>query len=129
VVLDGQVDPQALVRLPLATFNRHGLVAGATGTGKTKTLQLLTEQLSLAGVPVFLADMSGLNAPGSGGDQVTGRAGELGESWQPAACPVQLLSLGAGGVGVPIRASVEASARCCCPKCWGSTRRRSRRWS
>jgi uncharacterized protein len=111
VVLEGDVDRQAPVRLPLATFNRHGLVAGATGTGKTKTLQLLTEQLSRAGVPVFLADvkgdLSGLNAPGPGGDQISTRASEVGEEWQPAACPVQFLSLGGGGVGVPIRATVD----------------------
>src|SRR5437899_1387963 len=59
VVLDGQVDAAAAVRLPLATLNRHGLVAGATGTGKTKTLQLVAEQLSAAGVPVVLADVKG----------------------------------------------------------------------
>ena len=51
-VLDGTVHRDAAVRVPLATLNRHGLVAGATGTGKTKTLQLMTEQLSAAGVPV-----------------------------------------------------------------------------
>src|SRR5499426_4054315 len=59
VVVDGQVDASAAIRLPLATLNRHGLVAGATGTGKTKTLQLIAEQLSAAGVPVLLADIKG----------------------------------------------------------------------
>ena len=66
------------IRLPLAMANRHGLVAGATGTGKTKTLQLLTEQLSAQGVPVFVADMkgdlSGLAMPGEPNDRVTARA-------------------------------------------------------
>src|ERR1051325_11961594 len=59
VVVDGTVDPAAQVRIPLATVNRHGLVAGATGTGKTKSLQVLAEQLSAAGVPVFAADIKG----------------------------------------------------------------------
>ena len=59
VVVDGQVDPTAQVRIPLATVNRHGLVAGATGTGKTKTLQGMAEQLSAAGVPVVMADVKG----------------------------------------------------------------------
>ena len=56
----GQCAPEPLVRVPLAMMNRHGLIAGATGTGKTKTLQLMAEQLSTAGVPVFLADMKGI---------------------------------------------------------------------
>ena len=59
VVVDGQVDPTARVRIPLAMLNRHGLVAGATGTGKTKTLQAMAGQLSDAGVPVLLADVKG----------------------------------------------------------------------
>lgn len=68
VVVDGTVDPTARVRIPMRTLNRHGLVAGATGTGKTKTLQGIAEQLSQAGVPVVLADikgdLSGLSQPG-----------------------------------------------------------------
>src|SRR5918997_5335435 len=75
VVVDGAVDPGARVRIPLATINRHGLVAGATGTGKTKTLQGIAEQLSAAGVPVVLADvkgdLSGLSAPGKSDDKIT----------------------------------------------------------
>ena len=59
VIVDGVVDPAARVRIPLATINRHGLVAGATGTGKTKTLQGICEQLSAAGVPVVMADVKG----------------------------------------------------------------------
>ena len=59
VVVDGAVDPAAQVRIPLATVNRHGLIAGATGTGKTKSLQVLAEQLSAAGVPVMMADVKG----------------------------------------------------------------------
>ena len=68
IVVDGQVDPAARVRIPLAMLNRHGLVAGATGTGKTKTLQAMAGQLSDAGVPVLLADvkgdLSGMARPG-----------------------------------------------------------------
>ena len=74
--------PEAKVRLPLAMMNRHGLVAGATGTGKTKTLQLIAEQLSAAGVPVLLADvkgdLSGIAAPGATSDRTTKRATEVG---------------------------------------------------
>src|SRR6476469_3421434 len=68
-VHDGEVVPEAVVRVPLSMVNRHGLIAGATGTGKTKTLQGLAEQLSAAGVPVFAADvkgdLSGLGTPGA----------------------------------------------------------------
>ena len=76
-VLDGAVVPEAVVQVPLAMMNRHGLIAGATGTGKTITAQLIAEQLSAAGVPVLIADVkgdvSGVGAPGgfrssSGGD-------------------------------------------------------------
>ncbi|HNV74619.1 MAG TPA: DUF853 family protein, partial [Gemmatimonadaceae bacterium] len=59
VVHDGTCHAEPLVRIPLAMMNRHGLIAGATGTGKTKTLQLIAEQLSNAGVPVFMADIKG----------------------------------------------------------------------
>ncbi|OZM73904.1 ATPase [Amycolatopsis antarctica] len=112
VVIDGQADASAAVRLPLATLNRHGLVAGATGTGKTKTLQLIAEQLSASGVPVVLADvkgdLSGLAEQGTGGDKLTARAAETGGDWAPEAFPVQFLSLGTGGKGVPIRASITS---------------------
>ena len=70
--------PSVQVRVPLAMMNRHGLVAGATGTGKTKTLQVLAEQLSDAGVPVFISDIkgdiSGLAAPAELNDKLTARA-------------------------------------------------------
>ncbi|RRO19899.1 DUF853 family protein [Saccharopolyspora rhizosphaerae] len=112
VVVDGEADAQAQVRIPLATLNRHGLVAGATGTGKTKTLQLLAEQLSEAGVPVVLADvkgdLSGLARPGETGDKITARAQDVGDGWQPTAYPAQFLSLGTSGRGVPIRASITS---------------------
>ena len=76
VVIDGKTNPTAQIRIPLATVNRHGLVAGATGTGKTKTLQVIAEQLSAAGVPVLMADvkgdLSGLSRPGESSDKITG---------------------------------------------------------
>ncbi|MFJ8915888.1 helicase HerA-like domain-containing protein [Amycolatopsis sp. NPDC102389] len=112
VVIDGNAGAGAAVRLPLATLNRHGLVAGATGTGKTKTLQLIAEQLSAAGVPVVLADvkgdLSGLAAQGESNDKITKRAEELGDTWEPAAFPVQFLSVGTGGKGSPIRATITS---------------------
>jgi DNA helicase HerA-like ATPase len=109
VVVDGAADPAARVRIPFATLNRHGLVAGATGTGKTKTLQNLAEQCSAAGVPVLLADikgdLSGLAREGERSDRVAQRAAETGDDWTPASFGVQFLSLGAG-IGVPVRATV-----------------------
>lgn len=75
---DGERLPGAPVRIPLPVLNRHGLVAGATGTGKTRTLQLIAEQLSAQGVPVFLADVKGdlsrVSAPGAANGRVRGRA-------------------------------------------------------
>ncbi len=112
VVVDGQADPTAQVRIPLATVNRHGLVAGATGTGKTKTLQLIAEQLSAAGVPVFMADvkgdLSGLSRPGESNDRTAARAKDTGDNWEPTGYPVEFLSLGTEGIGVPVRATVES---------------------
>src|SRR6478672_6595761 len=109
--LDGaQVHQHPLVHLPLASVNRHGLVAGATGTGKTRTLQLLTEQLSRGGVPVFVADMkgdlSGLAVPGQESPQVRTRAGETGWDWKPFGVPVEFVSL-TGASGVQLRATVS----------------------
>ena len=110
-VLDGAVDPQAAVRVPLAMTNRHGLIAGATGTGKTRTLQLLAEQLSAAGVPVFAADykgdVSGIAQPGETGGPAEKRARELGQEFAPTGFPAEFLSLGGIGPGVPVRATVS----------------------
>ncbi len=112
VVVDAAADKSARVRIPFATLNRHGLVAGATGTGKTKTLQNLAEQCSAAGVPVLLADvkgdLSGLARPGEPSDRTTKRAQETGDDWAPTAFPVRFLSLGASGIGVPVRATITA---------------------
>src|ERR1700756_2774573 len=112
VVVDGAADPTAQIRIPLATINRHGLVAGATGTGKTKTLQLIAEQLSAAGVPVLMADvkgdLSGLAQPGQPNDKTAARAKDTGDDWEPTGFPVEFLSLGTNGIGVPVRATVES---------------------
>jgi uncharacterized protein len=112
VVVDGTTDPAAPVRIPLATVNRHGLVAGATGTGKTKTLQVIAEQLSAAGVPVLMADvkgdLSGLSQPGESNDKIAARAKETGDNWEPSAFPVEFLSLGTKGIGVPVRATIAS---------------------
>lgn len=110
VLVDGNVDPAAAVRIPLAMVNRHGLVAGATGTGKTKTLQLIAEQLSLAGVPAVMADMkgdlSGLAQAGQANDKINQRAKDTGDDWAPTGFPVQFLSLGTSGNAVPVRATI-----------------------
>ncbi len=103
--------PEAGVRVPLRMMNRHGLIAGATGTGKTRTLQVIAEQLSAAGVAVFAADVkgdvSGIALPGSDDGPAKKRAGELGIEWAPAGYPVEYLSLGGIGPGVPVRATVS----------------------
>jgi DNA helicase HerA-like ATPase len=110
-VVDGTAHPDVTVRIPLSAMNRHGLVAGATGTGKTKTLQLMAEQLVEQGVPVFLADvkgdLSGMATPGEPNDRITARAADVGMTWEPTAYPVEFYSLGGLGKGVPIRAAVS----------------------
>jgi uncharacterized protein len=106
-----QVHQEPKICLPLSMANRHGLVAGATGTGKTKTLQLLTEQLSAQGVPVFVGDMkgdlSGLAMPGEATPRVTARASDIGWEWKPKGVPVEFVSL-TGGLGVQLRATVSS---------------------
>ncbi|MGP9032202.1 helicase HerA-like domain-containing protein [Glutamicibacter mysorens] len=111
-LIDGKAEPAAQVRLPLKMLNRHGLIAGATGTGKTVTLQTMAEQLSVAGVPVFLADvkgdLTGLAQPAEPSDKLTARLAELGHEFTARTNPVEILSLGGKGEGVPVRASVDA---------------------
>lgn len=106
----GNPRPDVLVRLPFASFNRHGLVCGATGTGKTRTLQLLAEQLSAAGVAVFLTDikgdLSGLCEAGTASDKLAARTRALGQEWAGASFPLHLYSL-TETTGVPLRSTVE----------------------
>lgn len=98
------------VGFALSMLNRHGLVAGATGTGKTKTLQGMAEGLSAAGVPVFLADvkgdLSGLAVPGEPNEKIVERSASIGQAWSPTTFPVEFYSLGGLGAGVPIRTTV-----------------------
>ena len=112
LVVEGAAHPDASVRIPLSMLSRHGLVAGATGTGKTKTLQLIAEQLSDAGVPVFLADIkgdvSGMAAPGVTSDRITTRAADTGTDWHAKGFPCEFLALGGLGTGVPVRATVTS---------------------
>ncbi|WIK62928.1 helicase HerA-like domain-containing protein [Gleimia europaea] len=108
---DGEPVPAAKVGLPLAMMNRHGLVAGATGTGKTRTLQLMAEGLSDAGVPSFVmdikGDLTGLLEPGASSEKLLERTSGLGQEWQAKSFPVELYKLGEGGVGIPIRTSLS----------------------
>ncbi|TLM71725.1 helicase HerA-like domain-containing protein [Pseudarthrobacter sp. NamB4] len=111
-IIDGELRKDAPVRLPLAMMNRHGLVAGATGTGKTVTLHMMAEQLSASGVPVFLADikgdLSGLATAAAGNEKLAARTESIGQPWQGKAFPVEFLALGGDGNGVPVRATVSS---------------------
>ncbi len=112
VVHEGECNPEPLVCIALPMMNRHGLIAGATGTGKTKSLQLIAEQLSAQGVPVFLADIkgdiSGIAVGGEANDKVRARIKDTGDSnWAPTAYPVEFLSL-TGSSGAQLRATVSS---------------------
>ncbi|WP_028280323.1 helicase HerA-like domain-containing protein [Arthrobacter sp. H5] len=111
-IIGGEIHKDAAVRLPLAMMNRHGLVAGATGTGKTITLQVIAEQLSSHGVPVFLADikgdLTGLSTPGNGSEKLLKRTVSVGQAWEAKSFPVEYYSLGGDGMGVPVRATISA---------------------
>lgn len=106
--------PGVSAAMPLPMFNRHLLVAGATGTGKTRTLQLLAEGLSAGGSSVLLCDvkgdLTGLAEPGASSDKLLSRTAANGQQWAPSAFPVELLSLGGADAqfpGVPVRAEVS----------------------
>lgn len=108
-IFQAEIVAEARVNLPLRMMNRHGLVTGATGSGKTRTLQLLAEQLSAAGVPVFMPDMkgdiSGMAKEGVANDKIQERAKALGIPYQPSGFPVELYSL-SGKLGAQMRATV-----------------------
>ncbi len=110
-LVNGEAMPDVPVRIPLAMTNRHGLVAGATGTGKTRTLQVLAEQLSANGVAVFAADikgdLSGVATPGEGDEKLLKRTAGIGQDWRPGSFPTEFFSLGGVGKGVPIRATIS----------------------
>jgi len=111
-LVNGDALADVPIRIPIAMMNRHGLVAGATGTGKTKTLQVLAEQLSAAGVPVFAADikgdLSGIASPGVSSPKLLERTAGIGQNWSPAATPTEYYTLGGLGTGIPIRATVSS---------------------
>ncbi|MFG6491097.1 helicase HerA-like domain-containing protein [Microbacterium sp. P03] len=110
-LMNGDPDPAAQIRIPLGMMNRHGLVAGATGTGKTRTLQGLAEQLAAKGVPVFAADikgdLSGVATPGDANEKLLARTRAIGQDWKPEASVTEYFALGGVGKGVPVRATVS----------------------
>lgn len=109
-MLDGHVVPDADVLIPFKTLNRHGLIAGATGTGKTKTLQVLAEGFSDASIPVVMmdikGDLSGIGAEGVMNDKIADRAQKLGIDYKPTAYPVEFLTL-SNEKGTRLRATVS----------------------
>lgn len=109
-MLNGEVIADCAINLPLKTLNRHGLIAGATGTGKTKTLQTIAEGLSDASVPVLLmdikGDLSGIAAIGAVNDKITERYQKIGLNYNPQSYPVELLSL-SKQKGVKLKATVS----------------------
>ena len=108
-MLDGEAIHGLQVKVPLRTMNRHGLIAGATGTGKTKSLQVIAEQLAANGVPSLLmdikGDLSGVAMPGTDNPKITERAGKIGISWHGTGSTVEFLSL-SGEKGARLRTTV-----------------------
>ena len=108
-ILDGEVLPEVDINIPLKTVNRHGLIAGATGTGKTKTLQVFIEQLSHAGVPSLVmdikGDLSGVAAAGEENTKIQERYAKTKLPYSPQAFPVELMSV-SEEKGVKLRATV-----------------------
>ncbi|RKS22077.1 hypothetical protein DFO58_0096 [Arthrobacter sp. AG1021] len=111
-IVDGAARPEAQVRVPLSMLNRHGLITGATGTGKTVTLQVMAEQLAVAGVPVFLADLkgdlSGLAQPAEPSAKLDERLAGIGHRFTARSNKVEFLVLGQGPGGIPVRATVDS---------------------
>ncbi|MFH8369269.1 helicase HerA-like domain-containing protein [Streptomyces sp. NPDC018031] len=107
---EGECLPGVPVRIPLSMLAGHGLVTGGPGSGRTRTLQLMAERLSAHGVPVLLADprgeLTGVGAPGRGGERVERRAAETGEEWAGLGFPAEYYALGGTGPGIPLRATV-----------------------
>lgn len=109
-MLNGECITNSLVKVPLKTLNRHGLIAGATGSGKTKTLQILAEQLSRVGVPSLLmdvkGDLSGIAVPSAGHPKIDERHARIGIPFEAGASPVEFLSL-SNEPGARLRATVS----------------------
>jgi len=108
-MLDGESIPGLQIKIPLRTMTRHGLIAGATGTGKTKSLQVIAEQLAANGVPSLLmdikGDLSGIAMPGTDNPKITDRAGKIGITWHPTGNSVEFLTL-SGEKGARLRATI-----------------------
>ena len=108
---DGTVFGSVPVRIPLKMLNRHGLIAGSTGTGKTRTLQVMAEQLSAAGVPTFVSDvkgdLSGLGKAADPNPKLVERMARAGRPFQPSAFPLEFYSL-TGARGIQVRATVSS---------------------
>lgn len=109
-MLKGKAFPEAQVKIPLKTLNRHGLIAGATGTGKTKTLQIIAENLSEKGIPVLLmdikGDLSGIAKPAESNEKIKERHQKIGFEFEPANSPVEILSL-SNQPGVRLKATAS----------------------
>lgn len=109
-VLNESYEPNVAIKLPLKTINRHGLIAGATGTGKTKSLQVMTEELSNAGVPVLVmdikGDLSGLGSPGTTNPIIEKRSAIMQLNWKAQAFPLEFLSI-SNEPGARLRATVS----------------------
>ncbi|QZY51216.1 helicase HerA-like domain-containing protein [Leucobacter tenebrionis] len=110
-LVNGEPLADVQITIPLGMLNRHGLIAGATGTGKTRTLQVLAEQVAAHGVPVFAADikgdLSGIAVAGEPNEKLLARTAGIGQDWQPRASPTEFFTLGGMGIGVPIRTTIE----------------------
>lgn len=108
-IYNGECFANAKIKVPLKTFNRHGLIAGATGSGKTKTLQKIAEALSEKGVPTLMmdikGDLSGIAAAGTANDKINQRHEKIGLPWHPIAYPTELLSI-SNEPGAKLRATV-----------------------
>lgn len=109
-MLEGSPVNNLLIKAPLKTFNRHGLICGATGSGKTKTLQVISESLSRAGVPILImdikGDISGLSQKGETNDKIKDRHEKIGIEWKAEGFPVEFLTL-KESKGVRLRATVS----------------------
>ena len=109
-MVDGDCITNSLVKIPLSTLNRHGLIAGATGSGKTKTLQVVAEQLSAKSIPVLLmdvkGDLSGIAAPSPGHPKIDERHAKIGIPFTADTSPIEFLSL-SGEPGARLRATVS----------------------
>ena len=133
VVVDGQADPTAQIRIPLATVNRHGLVAGATGTGKTKTLQLIAEQLQRgrgSGADGRREGRPVRAVPARGEPTTRPRRARRtpATTGTPRGFPVEFLSLGTEGIGVPVRATIASFGPVLLSKVLGLNALKNRRW-